>query len=252
MGEGVYSDGLQREMVWLSGQLPYAQVSEAFKRIGGYELASTSIWAVCERQGERLLTAVEQQQSQVGVERVRWEQNQYAPDARKGVSMDGGMVRVRGEGWKELKVGVVSNLVAPEDREWADPDAQLSYEQHYTATLSSADAFSVAKCYRETKSIPIKIEAHRQVLYEQDRCVDCANHHQHLFFLSLPLYKVMQSATVTVCLRFYWFQLTSSIRSSKRTVTVSPSSFPIALRTSAFMGSLCVPSPIAINELRNG
>jgi hypothetical protein len=42
------------------------------------------------------------------------------------------------------------------------------------------------------------------------------------------------------------------IRSSILTVTVSPASFPMAFRTSAFTGSMCLPSPMAINELRNG
>jgi hypothetical protein len=130
-------------MVWLSGHLPYAQVSQAFKRIGGYELPRSTVWAVTERQGERLVTEVERQQSQVGIERVRWEQNQYQPEARKGLSMDGGMVNVRGEGWKELKVGVVSNLVAPQDRH-DDRDERLSYAQHYTASLGGVDEFSAA------------------------------------------------------------------------------------------------------------
>ena len=138
----MYSDRLQRETVWLSGQLPYAQVSEVLRRIGGIELPSATVWAMCERQGERLVQAVERQQSQVGVERVRWEQNQYQAEARKGVSMDGGMVNVRGEGWKELKVGVVSNLVAPEDRHDNDPDERLSDEQHYTACLGGVDDFA--------------------------------------------------------------------------------------------------------------
>jgi len=35
-------------------------------------------------------------------------------------------------------------------------------------------------------------------------------------------------------------------------VTVSPACFAIALRTSALMGSLCRPSPKAMNELRSG
>lgn len=43
-----------------------------------------------------------------------------------------------------------------------------------------------------------------------------------------------------------------SSRSSKRTVTVSPACFAITLRSSVLMGSLCVPSPIAMNELRKG
>jgi hypothetical protein len=41
-------------------------------------------------------------------------------------------------------------------------------------------------------------------------------------------------------------------RSSRRTVTASPASFPIALRTSPLTGSLWVPSPSAMNELRKG
>ncbi|SDC63094.1 HNH endonuclease [Rhodococcus tukisamuensis] len=44
----------------------------------------------------------------------------------------------------------------------------------------------------------------------------------------------------------------STIRSVSRTVTVAPASLPMARRTSVLTGSLCVPSPIAMNELRNG
>jgi hypothetical protein len=42
------------------------------------------------------------------------------------------------------------------------------------------------------------------------------------------------------------------IRSSKDMATVSPILFPIAWRMSARTGNLCVPSPRAMNELRNG
>jgi hypothetical protein len=41
-------------------------------------------------------------------------------------------------------------------------------------------------------------------------------------------------------------------RSSSRTVTVSPTPLPSVRRTSALTGSLCVPSPSAMNELWNG
>jgi hypothetical protein len=43
-----------------------------------------------------------------------------------------------------------------------------------------------------------------------------------------------------------------TIRSSMRTRTVSPASFPIALRSFALTGSLCVPSPCAISAPSNG
>jgi hypothetical protein len=42
------------------------------------------------------------------------------------------------------------------------------------------------------------------------------------------------------------------IRFSKDMATVSPTVFPIAWRMSARTGSLCVPSPSAMNELRKG
>jgi hypothetical protein len=42
------------------------------------------------------------------------------------------------------------------------------------------------------------------------------------------------------------------IRSSRLTVTTSPAFLPIALRTSERTGSICVPSPLAIKEPRNG
>ena len=38
----------------------------------------------------------------------------------------------------------------------------------------------------------------------------------------------------------------------RRTVTESPASLPITLRTSAFIGSMCLPSPSAMKALRNG
>lgn len=47
------------------------------------------------------------EQARVGVERVQWQDGRYDGKARKAISLDGGMVAVRGEGWKELKVGVV-------------------------------------------------------------------------------------------------------------------------------------------------
>src|SRR5690606_36727259 len=44
----------------------------------------------------------------------------------------------------------------------------------------------------------------------------------------------------------------SLIRSSRWTVTVSPACLPMAVRTSVLTGSLCRPSPSAMNALVNG
>ena len=43
-----------------------------------------------------------------------------------------------------------------------------------------------------------------------------------------------------------------ALGASPAMVTVSPTSFPIACRISVRTGSLCLPSPRAMNELRKG
>jgi len=62
-------------------------------------------------------------------------------DWGKMLSMDGGMVNIRGEGWKELKVGLIGNVVSDEA-----PDSSVVPEVHtlplvYTAVLGEVEAF---------------------------------------------------------------------------------------------------------------
>lgn len=110
MSESAYSQEMQRCMVWLSAQVPYAQAQAIASRIGGWQVALGSIWKQTQTHGQRLLEASEQAQQHVSLETTRWENQRYAPHERKAVSMDGGMVHVRGEGWKELKVGLVADV----------------------------------------------------------------------------------------------------------------------------------------------
>jgi hypothetical protein len=103
---------MQQQMVWLSGLLPYAQVEQVFARLTGQMIPDASIWVEAQRVGQRLCEQMAQQRQQVSVERTQWEHRRYDPHARKSVAFDGGMVHIRQEGWKELKVGVVSDLTA--------------------------------------------------------------------------------------------------------------------------------------------
>jgi hypothetical protein len=142
LAAGSLSPDLAREVVWLSGQVPYEDVSDILSRIGGLCVPSSTVWDVVHRQGERLLEAATIREKQVSIERTQWKQPSYDPALRKGVSMDGGMVNIRGEGWKELKVGVVSTLSAPQDRPEALTDAPLGSELHYVAVVGDVEAFS--------------------------------------------------------------------------------------------------------------
>jgi len=97
-------------MVWLCSQVPYEQGRHIAKRLGGWDIPVGTLWNTTQRQGERLVSALASQAAQVSLERTAWKNALYAPTARKAVSMDGGMVNVRGEGWKELKVGLVADI----------------------------------------------------------------------------------------------------------------------------------------------
>lgn len=143
----VYSPDLAQQMVWLSGLLPYGQCEQVFARIGERMLPASSIWRQTQRYGERLQACVEQQRQQVSVERVVLPEVHYDHDQRKGVSLDGGMVNIRGEGWRELKVGAVFDIALKQERnpqteEWE----AMSHGEAiaYTAVLGSKEAFTPA------------------------------------------------------------------------------------------------------------
>jgi hypothetical protein len=121
----------------------YAKVSQVLQRVGNYCLPTTTVWEQVQQQGERLVSEQTRQQSQVSVERTQWEQARYDSHLRKGVSLDGGMVNIRHEGWKELKVGVVSSLLPPEQQAEASEEP-VNYDLHYVAVLGGVEQFAVA------------------------------------------------------------------------------------------------------------
>jgi len=147
LNRSVYSPELARQMVWLSGLLPYAQCSTVFSEIGEKLIPASSIWRQSQRHGERLQAYVEHQREQVGLERVVLPAAFHDHSQRKALSMDGGMVNIRGEGWRELKVGAVFDI---ETRFERNPQTQQLDEMahgvgiHYTAILGSKDEFTPA------------------------------------------------------------------------------------------------------------
>lgn len=132
-------------MVWLSGRVPYEVAREMYARIGHREIPASSIWRQTRYHGSRLKAHVEQQQEHVGMERSVLPPPGQDHRQRKGVSMDGGMVNLRGEGWKEVKVGAVFDIDMRLER---DPQTRElvsrahATHQAYTALLGSADEFA--------------------------------------------------------------------------------------------------------------
>jgi hypothetical protein len=135
-------------MVWLAASSSsFEAAAEVFARIAHRPVPTTSIWDETQRHGERLKTYVQQQQAAVGVERVVLPPAGCDHDRPLGVSLDGGKMNIRGEGWKEFKAGAVFDLVAtpeldPETGEWADQVHGVNIG--YRAVLGSVDEFAPA------------------------------------------------------------------------------------------------------------
>jgi hypothetical protein len=127
--------------------LPYAQCVQVFERIGERFIPASSIWRQTQRHGERLQGYVERQREQVSVERVVLPAARYDHDQRKALSLDGGMVNIREEGWRELKVGAVFDVEMrhernPQTQEWDEMAHGVNV--HYTAVLGSKADFTPA------------------------------------------------------------------------------------------------------------
>jgi len=134
-------------MVWLGGFLPYEQCEVVFAEIGEQWLSTSSIWRQTQKHGQRLLDYVEQQREQVSVERIQLPDEKHHHDQRKGVSMDGGMVNIRDEGWREVKVGTVFDVDLRLERnpQTGELDEMAhGVDVHYTAVLGTKEDFKPA------------------------------------------------------------------------------------------------------------
>ncbi len=133
-------------MTWLSGLLPFEQVSRVWDWIGGLTIAQSSVYDQVAKQTERLEQHRLWQQEHVSYERVVLGKQSSDPGDVKSVSLDGGMVHIRGEGWKEFKVGSVSTVTAGRDDPGSpEPVPSLALSQTtYTAVLGEVSGFAPA------------------------------------------------------------------------------------------------------------
>jgi hypothetical protein len=137
-----FSVGLSQAVVRLCGYMPFAHASRLLQRLWGIAVPTSTAWEQVEREGARLQDWCEPQQQHSSPERTRWEDRDYNPRACKSISMDGGMVHIRTEGWKEFKVGCVSDIKT----NWSKPEGQTVTLHHlaYPAVIGDANRFSTA------------------------------------------------------------------------------------------------------------
>ena len=99
-----------RAAVWVSGLVSsFEQAQAVLERIGRINMASASVWRRVQVWGAPFSAVLEAERQQANALPVKWEPPSRAvkTDQRMGVALDGTMIHIRQEGWKELKVGDV-------------------------------------------------------------------------------------------------------------------------------------------------
>lgn len=134
-------------MVWLSGLLPYEYAQAVFERIGKRLIPASSIWRATHEHGHRLRAGIEGRRSQVALGQINLNASSLDHQQAKGVSMDGGSLNIRGEGWKEMKVGAVFDVEQRLERD--ERTQELTEQAHaahiaYTAVLGDVQTFAPA------------------------------------------------------------------------------------------------------------
>jgi len=142
--EKQWSEQIAKQAVWLSGLVSYAQAAEILQKVGDIGISASTIWRQTEKWGKQI-QAVEARQQVKAYELE--EPRAHDPNrslGKMGVSMDGAMIHIRTEGWKELKVGCVFEIGSRVER---DPQTQeevplgSAINNTYVAHLGGPEAF---------------------------------------------------------------------------------------------------------------
>jgi hypothetical protein len=140
-----WSEGVEREAVWLSGAISsFELVAEVLQRIGGVDISRASIWRCTQTVGAQFQRVEEIARARANALPEQWTPPSRAEvsDQRMGVALDGAILFIRGEGWKEVKLGVAFDIAVmptrdPQSGEWSR--AAQAVHNSYVAHLGGPE-----------------------------------------------------------------------------------------------------------------
>lgn len=109
----MWSESLARDAVWLSGVAPSFELAkEILNRIGQVQISQPSLWRCSQAAGTQMQAVEAAARERANALPEQWAPPSRAvvPDQRMGVALDGAIMRIRKEGWKEVKIGVVFDI----------------------------------------------------------------------------------------------------------------------------------------------
>jgi hypothetical protein len=126
--------------------VPFAQAERILQEIGQVNISRCSIWRRSQMWGAQVKRLEDTERTKANALPEQWQPPSRAvePDRRMGVAMDGLMVHIRQEGWKELKAGAVFAIEVRlgKDTHTREP-LQLAHavQNSYVAHLGGPEVF---------------------------------------------------------------------------------------------------------------
>jgi hypothetical protein len=150
-----WSEGGAQAAVKYSAKMSFAEAAEALGELAQIDISTSSLWRLTQKWGEALKQIEEKEADQANSldESTRAGQKESKPNQRLGAAMDGSMIYVRGEAWKELKCGCFFEV---ELMETLDPETKETVElgratqNSYISHLGGPEAFG-KKLWTEAK-----------------------------------------------------------------------------------------------------
>jgi hypothetical protein len=141
-----WSEGVAEAAVKYSAKLSYAEATEALQELAQIEISANSVWRLTQRWGEALKQVEEKEAEQANtlVDAPTPGPVTHKKDRRLGASMDGSMIYIRSEGWKELKCGCFFEVEWTKIFEAATKElVEVGHATHlsYISHLGGAEAF---------------------------------------------------------------------------------------------------------------
>jgi len=150
-----WSEQVAKQAVKYSGKLSYGEAAEALMELGQIEISVKSVWRLTQGWGEvmKKVEAQEDNEANGTVDSLATGKVEEELGLRLGASMDGTMIYIRGEEWKELKVGCLFEVEQEPtlDKETGDwIDLGHARKTSYVSYLGGPEGFG-QKMWTEAK-----------------------------------------------------------------------------------------------------
>ncbi|MBI1879631.1 MAG: hypothetical protein HYR94_15660 [Chloroflexi bacterium] len=142
-----WSERVEKQVVKLTARESYGEAMKTYQELVGLALEKATAWERSQERGRQLRQACQTaaQQAWALPKSQAIMPGQPLTTEKFGVAMDGGLVYILGEGWKEAKVGCVFSYDqhrkwCPQAKEWVE--GVKATQQSYVAHLGEPEPFA--------------------------------------------------------------------------------------------------------------